>query len=63
MANRLTGDGGETATTGSWDRRANGVGGTLYYLKGDKMLELKYRTSSTDEKGANRLANAAFSRL
>jgi len=63
MANRLTGADGETATTGSWDGRGNGVGGTLYYLKGDKMLELKYRTSSTDEKGANRLANVAFARL
>ena len=64
MVNRISGgNDGELTTTGSWDGRGNGIGGTLYFLKGDKMLEVKYRTSSTDEKGANRLANAAFPRL
>jgi hypothetical protein len=37
--------------------------GSLYFLKGDKMLEATYLTSSTDVTGVTRLAAAAIARL
>ncbi len=46
---------------GSGDHRQQT--GLLYFLKGDRMLELGYRTSSTDATGAVRLARAAVGRL
>jgi hypothetical protein len=57
---------GESADTldGPWDEAsANGTTGDLYFLKGDRMLELSYLTSSTDAAGAVRLATLALERL
>ncbi len=48
---------------GPWDQTALSMDGTLYFLKGDQMLEMRYRTSSTDLTGALRLAAAALARL
>jgi hypothetical protein len=49
--------------TGPWDDMAEGSNGSLYFLKGDSMLEVIYRTSSTDRKGALELARHAVERL
>jgi hypothetical protein len=48
---------------GEWDAHAVGPTGTLYFLKGDRMLELHYRASSIDEEAAVRLATSVFPRL
>lgn len=56
----------ESADTldGPWDEAAaNGTTGDLYFLKGDRMLELSYLTSSTGAEGAVRLARLAVERL
>jgi hypothetical protein len=58
--------GGDVADTleGSWDASsASSVTGKLYFLKGDRMLEVDYVTSSTDMAGATRLAGTALRRL
>jgi hypothetical protein len=39
------------------------VDGRLYFLKGDRMIEMQYRTSAADAVGATRLARAAIKRL
>ena len=52
----------ESADTldGPWDEAAgNGTTGDLYFLKGDRMLEVGYLTSSTGPAGAVRLARIA----
>jgi hypothetical protein len=49
---------------GPWDEAAaNGTTGDLYFLKGDRMLEVGYLTSSTGSAGAVRLARVAVGRL
>ncbi|HYC33430.1 MAG TPA: hypothetical protein VEB59_14175 [Gemmatimonadales bacterium] len=49
---------------GPWEEAAaNGTTGQLYFLKGDRMLEVDYLTSSTDRAGAVRLARAAVEGL
>ncbi|MEP7177395.1 MAG: hypothetical protein ABI860_12670 [Gemmatimonadales bacterium] len=49
---------------GPWEEAAaNGMTGQLYFLKGDRMLEVGYVTSSTDRAGAVRLARAAVEKL
>jgi hypothetical protein len=56
----------ESADTleGPWDEAAgNGTTGDLYFLKGDRMLELGYLASSTGPAGAVRLARIAVERL
>jgi hypothetical protein len=56
----------ESADTldGPWDEAAaNGTTGDLYFLKGDRMLELGYLMSSTGSAGAVRLARIAVERL
>ena len=56
----------ESADTldGPWDEAAgNGTTGDLYFLKGDRMLEVGYLTSSTGPAGAVRLARIAVERL
>ena len=58
--------GGEVADTleGAWDAAsASSVTGKLYFLKGDRMLEVDYVTSSTDLAGAMRLAGVAMKGL
>jgi hypothetical protein len=56
----------ESADTldGPWDEAAgSGTTGDLWFLKGDRMLELSYLTSSTGADGAVRLARLAVGRL
>jgi hypothetical protein len=49
---------------GPWEEAAaNGMTGQLYFLKGDRMLEIGYLTSSTDRAGAVRLARTAVEKL
>ena len=48
---------------GPWDEVAIGVYGQLAMLKGDRMLEIAFLTSSTDLSGAIRLAGPALPRL
>ena len=58
--------GGDVADTleGSWDASsASSVTGKLYFLKGDRMLEVDFVTSSTDLAGATRLAGIAMKGL
>lgn len=57
--------GGESADTldGPWDQAGSGISGELYFLKGDRMLEILYRTSAIDAASAVRLAAIAMQRL
>ena len=49
---------------GPWEEAAaNGTTGQLYFLKGDRMLEVGYLTSATDRAGAVRLARSAVEKL
>lgn len=51
------------ALDGPWDQATAGTTGALYFLKGDRMLEIVYKTSGADVQGAARLAAAAIGRL
>jgi hypothetical protein len=48
---------------GPWDQTGRGIDGTLYVLKGDRLLAIQYRTSTTNLAGALRIAAAALPRL
>ena len=49
---------------GPWDQSSTSAArGTAYFLKGDKMIEIEFRTSTTDLQGAAKLARAAIARL
>jgi hypothetical protein len=49
---------------GPWDKAQISSGsGALLFLKGDRLLEVHYRTSSTDRRGAVKLAAQAVQRL
>lgn len=48
---------------GPWDEVAIGVEGQLAVMRGDRMVEIAYLTSSTDLAGAIRLAGPALERL
>ena len=63
IRNVLAGGGAVDTLEGEWDQRGSGINGVLYFLKGDRMLELQYKASATDAAGAVRLANVALSRL
>jgi len=51
---------GADTLEGPWDEVAMGVYGELAMLKGDRMLEIAFLTSSTDLAGAMRLATPAL---
>ena len=52
------------AAAGPWDAASSsGTTGALYFLEGDRMLEVHCRTSSTDAGGAVRLAKIAIGRM
>jgi hypothetical protein len=57
--------GKESADTleGSWDQAAAGPGGSLYFLKGDRMIEVTYLTAAASLPAATRLADLAIKRL
>jgi len=48
---------------GPWDQAAIDIDGRLAVLKGDRLLEVHYQTSSTDEAGALKIARTALERL
>jgi len=48
---------------GPWDQAAIDIDGRLALLKGDRLLEIQYLMSSTDEAGALKLARSALERL
>jgi hypothetical protein len=54
----------DTLDDGPWEEAgANSTTGELYFLKGDRFLEVGYLASSTDMNGAVRLARIALGRL
>ena len=60
----LHNDAADTLDTGPWDEAGGDPAtGRLFFLKGDRFLELGYRSSSTDMNGAVRLAKIAVGRL
>lgn len=66
MAALVLGNGSapSSAAAGPWtDASSSGTTGALYFLNGDRMLEVHYRTSSTDTDGAVRLAKIAMGRM
>jgi hypothetical protein len=54
---------GADTLEGPWDEVAIGIDGQLAMLKGERMLEIAFLTSSTDITGAIRLAEPALRRL
>lgn len=48
---------------GPWDNASAGTTGSLYFLKGDRMLEVVYKTSGADIDGAAKIATAAVGKL
>ena len=57
-------DAADTLDTGPWeDAAGDPATGQLYFLKGDRALELGFLVSSTDFDGAVRLARIAVGRL
>jgi len=48
---------------GPWDSAQVGMEGELLFLKGDRLLEVHYLTSSTDRRGAVKLAAQAIQRM
>jgi len=60
----LHNDAADTLDTGPWeDAAGDPASGQLYFLKGDRALELGFLVSSTDFDGAVRLARIAVGRL
>ncbi len=53
----------DTLDDGPWDAASAATDGTLLLLKGDALLELRYRTSATDLAGAVKLGRLAMPRL
>jgi hypothetical protein len=48
---------------GPWDKAQVGIEGQLQFLKGDRLLSVYYLTSSTDRRGAVKLAAQAIQRM
>jgi hypothetical protein len=60
----LHNDAADTLDTGPWeDAAGDPATGQLYFLKGDRLIELGYFVSSTNFDGAVRLARIAVGRL
>jgi hypothetical protein len=64
IAPSLHEDAADTLDSGPWDDAAGDPAtGELYFLKGDRLLQVGYHVSSTDMDGAVRLAKIAIGRL
>jgi hypothetical protein len=64
IAPALHNDAADTLDTGPWDEAGDDPAtGQLYFLKGDRFLEVGYLTATTDMNGAVRLASIALGRL
>lgn len=63
--NSAVGAKGASADTldGPWDQAGAGIGGSLFFLTGDRMLEVRYLTAGVDPPSALRLAALAVRRL
>jgi hypothetical protein len=48
---------------GKWDQISTSPTNSLVFLKGDKMVDMQFKSSSTDYDGAVKLAHAAAGRL
>ena len=48
---------------GPWDQVAGGASGEIYFLKGDALLTVQYKSSSTDVGGAVAIARQALGRF
>ena len=57
------GGGRSAPIQGPWEQSASDLAGALHFLKGDRMLKISFRTSSTDRAGATRLAARAMQRF
>ncbi|MEO7986042.1 MAG: hypothetical protein ABI766_05880 [Gemmatimonadales bacterium] len=53
----------DTLDDGPWDHSASDMNGALLFLKGDALLQMQYRTSSTNLAGAVKLARLAMGRM
>jgi hypothetical protein len=63
VSDRLGASAVDDTLDGPWDQTARGIDGALYVLKGDQLLAIQYRTSTTNLSGALRIAAAALPRL
>jgi len=64
IAPALHNDAADTLDTGPWEEAgADPATGQLFFLKGDRFLEVGYLTATTDMNGAVRLASIALGRL
>jgi hypothetical protein len=64
IAPALHNDAADTLDAGPWEEAgASSLTGALYFLKGDRYLEVGYLSSTTDMNGAVRLASIALGRL
>jgi hypothetical protein len=64
VAPSLHNDAADTLDTGPWeDAAGDPATGQLYFLKGDRLIEIGYFVSSTGFDGAVRLARIAVGRL
>lgn len=59
----VTGEKNSTNTPGPWDDRSTSATGGLYFLKGDRLLELQHRSASLTESQAEDLARVALARF
>ncbi len=59
----LGGAKGPDTLAGKWDAITTSATNTLVFLKGDQMVDLQFKSSSTDYNGAVKLARAAAARL
>jgi len=52
-----------SSTAGDWDKAASDPVGNFYFLKGDRMLAVSWKTSATDQDGALKIAALAMKKL
>jgi hypothetical protein len=63
LTSKVTGEKATSNTAGPWDDRTTGIAGHMYFLKGERMLELQHRASGADEAAALKLASVALGRM
>lgn len=63
LVSTVTGESAGVNTRGVWDDKTTGVGGALYFLKGDRMLAVQHVQSGIADSVALRLATLALGRM
>jgi hypothetical protein len=63
VSSKLGGAQAPDTLEGKWDQISKGPLGSLVFLKGDKMVDMQFKSSPTDYDGAVKLAQAAAGRL